>query len=86
MQQICGTNRFHCQDLQNNGTMYLHLVAARNEAQINPLHPQHNKHDVVVTSRSMYQSFNSLLLRDIDCPIKLHYIPLCLSIGIKMIL
>ncbi|XP_063685669.1 putative lipid scramblase CLPTM1 [Bolinopsis microptera] len=38
-------------DLQNNGTMYLHLVAARNEAQINPLHPKHNKHDVVVTSR-----------------------------------
>jgi len=38
-------------DLQNNGTMYLHIISARNDAQINPLHPEYKKRDVVIVSR-----------------------------------
>ena len=36
--------------------MYLHIVATRNNAQLNPQHPQYNKQDIVVHSRSEYHS------------------------------
>ncbi|KAL5267468.1 hypothetical protein ACHWQZ_G004485 [Mnemiopsis leidyi] len=38
-------------ELQNNGTMYLHIAAARNNALLDTQHPQYNKQDVVVFSR-----------------------------------
>eukprot|EP00116_Pleurobrachia_bachei_P003414 sb/3463676/ len=38
-------------ELQNNGSLYLHIVAVRNQGELNPLHPDYKYTDVVVLSR-----------------------------------
>lgn len=37
--------------VQNNGSLYLHIIAAKPFAQIDPLHPQYKERDVVVNSK-----------------------------------
>jgi len=38
-------------ELQNNGSLYLHIIAAKLGAQINPLHSEYKKRDVVTVSK-----------------------------------